>query len=346
MSVGNGQDQWTSRILTAAALKQQFEIPDWVIDGIVQRGRLYACTSLTAHGKTAVWLYNGCMVPAARKIAGLETTRGNVLYLAGENPDDLTIRLFGIEKALGLKETELPYVLPVSFPLDDDEMRTLLHEIEAMFAPLALIIIDTAASFSPVTEENENVQAGNYARQLRRLTKVSGNPAVVALCHPVKNAAKDNLLPRGGGAFLNELDGNLTLWADELGEDTTLHWQGKLRGAPFSPLTYRLRSVPTGLVDKRGRPLETVIAEPISDFEAVDHAKQRLSSDTAVLKAFRDNPSWTLADIAQLIGWDEGERYKVSRAARRLEKKKLMEDVQGVWQITDKGQKTLEKLGY
>jgi len=30
-------------------------------------------------------------------------------------------------------------------------------------------------------------------------------------CHPVKNASRDNLLPMGGSAFLNEVDGNLTL---------------------------------------------------------------------------------------------------------------------------------------
>ena len=68
---------------------------------------------------------------------------------------------------------------------------------------------------------------------------------MVALCHPVKNAHRSNLLPRGGGAFLNELDGNLTLWS-ESGEVTELHWQGKIRGPDFSPLGYRLRPTPTG----------------------------------------------------------------------------------------------------
>jgi hypothetical protein len=33
---------------------------------------------------------------------------------------------------------------------------------------------------------------------------------VVVNCHPVKNATADNLLPAGGGTFLNEVDGNLT----------------------------------------------------------------------------------------------------------------------------------------
>jgi hypothetical protein len=60
----------------------------------------------------------------------------------------------------------------------------------------------------------------------RGFTECEGHPAVVVLSHPIKNASRSNLLPRGGGAFLNELDGNLTLWSDNLGEVTELHWQG------------------------------------------------------------------------------------------------------------------------
>ena len=43
------------RILAGTAFIATFIPPDWLIDGIVQRGRVYACTSLTGHGKTAVW---------------------------------------------------------------------------------------------------------------------------------------------------------------------------------------------------------------------------------------------------------------------------------------------------
>ena len=66
----------------------------------------------------------------------------------------------------------------------------------------------------------------------------------MALCHPTKGASRSNLLPRGGGAFLNEFDGNLVLWSHALGEVTELHWCGKIRGPDFSRLGYRLRQVP------------------------------------------------------------------------------------------------------
>ena len=61
------------RILSGAEFIAGHTPPVWLIDGIVQRSRLYACTSPTGHGKTAVWLFNACMVQAGRMIGQLET---------------------------------------------------------------------------------------------------------------------------------------------------------------------------------------------------------------------------------------------------------------------------------
>ena len=66
-----------NRILDLAAHFIADHVPPvWLDrDGIVQRGRLYACTSLTGHGKTAIWLFNACMVHAGRPIGHLDTFR-------------------------------------------------------------------------------------------------------------------------------------------------------------------------------------------------------------------------------------------------------------------------------
>ena len=57
-------------------------------------------------------------------------------------------------------------------------------------------------------------------------------------CHPVKNAAKDNLIPDGRQrAFLNEVDGNLTLWANtERQTSSRCIGAAKFRGLQFNPL--------------------------------------------------------------------------------------------------------------
>jgi len=338
----------SNRIRSGAAFVANFQPPDWLIDGVIQNSRLYACTSLTAHGKTAVWLYCACMIHAGRSIGPLKVTKGNVLILAGENPEDLKARMIGMAREFEIPTDQLPFVLPGNFPLTEEEAESLIQEIRALDINLALIIGDTAASFFPGDDENDNVTAGLYARTLRLLTECSGHPAVVVLCHPVKNASPTNLLPRGGGAFLNELDGNLTLWSTAIGDTTTLHWQGKIRGPDFPPFAWKLRSVSTGRKDREARDVLTIVAEPLSDEAAADHAKQAIANDDAVLSIVRDNPEWSWANIANHLGWitQDGRpaRWLVQRAFARLSADGLLHKPRagGRSQITDKGLRILK----
>ena len=93
------------------------------------------------------------------------------------------------------------------------------------------MIVDTSAAYFEGDAENDNVQLGNWARLLRKLTDMPGKPGVIVGCHPIKSG--ESLLPRGGGAFLAEMDGNLTCkkLSDEIIE---LHWSGKYRGSTSS----------------------------------------------------------------------------------------------------------------
>jgi hypothetical protein len=141
----NGPDprNQPKRILTGADFIARHVPPVWLIDGIVQRSRLYACTSLTGHGKTAVWLFNACMIHAGRMIGQLDVSLGNVLILAGENPADLEARMIGMARAFNLPLNRLPYVLPGGFPLTEEEADALKRDIAGLGVPLALIVGDT-----------------------------------------------------------------------------------------------------------------------------------------------------------------------------------------------------------
>ena len=85
----------------------------------------------------------------------------------------------------------------------------------------------------------------------RTLANLPGEPCVLVMCHPIKNATQDNLLPRGGGAFLAEVDGNLTCW--KTGSLINLYWQGKFRGPDFAPVSFQLEGVTSShLRDSKG----------------------------------------------------------------------------------------------
>jgi hypothetical protein len=334
-------------ILSGANFVAAHKPPVWLIDGIIQRSRIYSCTSLTGHGKTAVWLFNACMIQTGRSIGTLDVFQGNALFLAGENPADLEARMIGMAETFKLPAHKLPYVLPGSFPIDQDGIDKLKAGIAAIGVEFALIIGDTASSFFPGDDENSNVQSGTYGRTLRQLTNSPGNPAVVILSHPVKNAARTNLLPRGGGAFLNEMDGNTTLWSETRGEVTELHWQGKIRGPDFAPFGYRLRGVATGLLDEKGRQEMTVIAEPMSEEAVADHKQQNLANEDSVLRSLADNPKQSLSQIAIKAGWVDPNgkalKWKVQRAIEGLANDKLIQKTRhgGNWKLTEKGEKTL-----
>ena len=333
----------STRVVDARWFTEDYVAPDWIIAGVLQRGRLYACTSLTAHGKTAVWLYNACMIASGLNIGPHRTQKSDVLILQGENPDDLKGRLIAMQQNDAIDT--FPYILPGHFPIGPEHILRIRSECQENALNLGLVILDTAASFFPFEEENSNVQNGEYARErLRPLTQLPGNPAVVALCHPVKGAAKDNLAPRGGGAFLNELDGNFTLWSEVLGQTTTLHWQDKIRGPDFTPINYRLTSTPLdGYLDNFGNPPLSVTASPISEDAVATQAASNLINQNHVLATMRDNPNFSMADIARALSWidpnGQPQKYKVDRLIKKLAKDKLVFQprTDGRWMLTPKG---------
>jgi hypothetical protein len=155
--------------------------------------------------------------------------------------------------------------------------------------------VDTSAAFFEGDNENDNKQQGEHARRFRSLTTMPGGPCVLVACHPPKNAGDDNLLPRGGGAFMAEMDGNLT--AKKLNGAVELHWQGKFRGPDFEPLTFRLRTVTDArLKDSKGQPIPTVVASPVT--QAAQEEIEKLA-----LVAKPENRSASHRDLAKLLGW-------------------------------------------
>jgi hypothetical protein len=335
-------------LLSLAGFMATFKTPDYIVDGIIQRGRLYALTSPTGHGKTAVVQYLGIYIAAGRNIGNIEVTQGPIVFMAGENPDDLCCRMHAACQFHGLDPTKVPlHVMPGNFPLTPEAAEELKGRIDAKGINPVGIIFDTAASFFPGDNDNDNVQKGAYARNLRVLTTCRGNPFVVTPSHPVKNPDRDNLLPAGGGAFLNELDGNLTLWGEPVGEIATLHWQGKFRGADFQPVSFALKQVTIlGLLDQRGRPIVSIVAALQTSDQAETAAKQVQGDEDTVLELMRRHPGISQRNIATEAGWvnEKGvpNAAKVNRLMKSLQRDKLIKMHRRKWCLTDAGKRETE----
>lgn len=335
-------------IQSAAEFVANFRSPEYVLDGVLQRGYTYSLTGRTGDGKTAVGMTIGAHMALGRSIAGRETVQGDVLMLAGENADDVRARMIVQCEALGVSPVDLPmHFISERFTIGD-AIPILEQRIRQIGRPLVLILIDTSAAFFPGDDENDNVQAGAYARSLRSVVDCAeGRPCVITLSHPVKNAERDRLSPRGGGAFIAEIDGNLTLWSPAPGT-AELHWQGKFRGPSFEPILWSLeRKESAALVDAKGRRVPSVIASVMSE-----EAQQRLvaaarSDEDSVLENLLQFPGASYADRCRQLGWlsakGDPSKSRLARVFEELIAEKLAKRQRGEITLTDAGKREAEK---
>ena len=318
---------------------RDFIPPDYHVDGIVQAAFLYALTGMTGAGKTAVLLLVAYLTAIGGKLGDREVRHGRVLYSAGENPTDVKMRWIAMAHHLGFD----PDDIDVNFIGGVYSIAERIAEINTWSERNGIVdlaIVDTSAAYFQGDDENSNAQLGAHARDMRKLTELPGKPCVLVATHPVKNATAENLLPRGGGAFLNEIDGNLTL--SKATEGARLHWQGKHRGVDFEPVLFELETVTApALVDTKGRSIPTVMAKPLSGRDARDKADVARRDEDEVLLEIRRDGKQSLRDIAEQMGWSkDGEPHKdrVRRATDKLKKEKLITYLRGKWKLTPGGE--------
>ena len=336
----------TVKILSSAEFVAGFVPPEYLVVGLLQRRFFYSLTALTGHGKTAIMLILAAVVALGKPFAGKETKKTRVLYLAAENAEDVRMRWIALAEQMVFDISNIEvYFVPGRFTLSQ-ATESLRAEAKKRGGEFGLVMVDTGPTFFEGKEENENKQAGDHARMLRGLIEIiPGGPTVVAAGHPSKYAAADQILPRGGGAFLNEVDGNLTCWKTD--STVELGTQGKFRGPDFAPMNFQIRTVTSEkLKDRDGRYMPTVIAEHISD-EAKDNiaAAARTAEDQA-LKYIADNPAFTQATLAMAMKWTlysgEPNKSRAARVVRTLVTDKLIKPTRaGRYTITPQGKKVL-----
>jgi hypothetical protein len=348
----NGEAKPAPALVTAKAFVAGFKSPEYAIDGLIRRGCLYSLTAPTGHGKTAVSLCLDVHLAIGNALDGRRAEQGNVVYFAAENPEDVKARMILMAERLQLDLTALPlYFVEGSFDLNDwtDHIR---REVEAIGGAIS-VTIDTGPAFQAAcgfADENDNMQALRFALKLREFTRLPGNPVVKVPTHPIKNATHDNLLPRGGSAFLNEMDGNLTLWAEAEREITELHWAGKLRGPSFDPIVFALeKGTCDSLVDAKGRRIPSVWAYQADQRRAESAASRQREDEDALLLVMHNAPDRTISAWAEALGWvsrTSGEPLKgqVHKVLDRLKAEKLVAQKRGRWLLTGAGKKEAERL--
>jgi hypothetical protein len=339
-AANDNQPRWPG-IISSGGLIASFTPPDYHIDGIVQAGFLYSLTAPTGTGKTAILLKIAALTALGSPLGAREVRQGRVVYFAGENPSDVTMRWIAEAHHSGFDGSTIDvHFIPGTF-----DIVGLFKEVSAATTKLGgadLVIVDTSAAYFLGSDENANAEMGKHARALRSLSTLPGSPCVLVACHPTKNAAMDNLLPRGGGAFVAEMDGNLT--AHRVADTVVkMHWQGKFRGPDFEPVMFDLATVTApALRDSKGRDIPTVLANVVSPAEARERKAAARRDEDDVLLHIENDTAVSLTSLAEKLGWfaDDGapNKRRAQSATEKLKKSKLAEFIPRVgWRPTKTG---------
>lgn len=325
-------------VQTGESFLAAYKPVNYVVDGLLIRGYLYGLTSKPNHGKTTVATAIGVHVANDRPLAGLEVSGGRVLFLYGENSENSRLLLAAALQHYQFDAGAID-IVPVAGKLID-MIDQILRECDQEYA---LVVVDSSAAYFSYDEENNNTEGGDHARDLRKLTGLKGNPAVLACCHPIKNADRDSLLPRGAGAFLAELDTNLTLWASdgsaELGHN-------KVRGPVIDVINFAMHPVTLeDYKDSKGRPMTLPVAVPMTEQQFMAATRKTTEADDRLLYQLMHHPDDSMSLWATGCGLDsKTEKYKIQRGLKRLIEEKLVQYKRGKYSLTKEGETEAKKV--
>ncbi|MCQ4189926.1 AAA family ATPase [Methylocystis suflitae] len=313
---------------------------EFLLDGVIERAKLYTMTAPTGAGKTTMLASLALAIAAGRDdVFRRETPQGRVLYCSFENPDDFRVKLMAAAEAHRIEIGAINANFDILDVLRDP--KALCKNAERS-GPYALAIIDTLQAAFQGDDSNSNDQVKKFAQGIHPITKLKGRPSVIMAAHPVKGADKDKLVPYGGGALLNYVDGNYTLWKPQSSNVATLHYQGKFRGSTFNPISLDISGFESSLLDAKGRRRWLPVAR-IMDSEAAAGATAReerdaLSMDARWLHAISRAPEATQDALSQTMGVS---RPAAQRRLSKLKEQGLLALLDGKRVLTDAGRQKL-----
>ena len=213
-----------------------------VIEGVIMSGSLYTMTATTGTGKTAFLTTTALAGASGRDLLGPKVQRGRYAICTAENPDGVKMRLSVACFNWSIDQDAIGRDLMISDNrVRPEEICRISHTRSRNHGPFTGVFIDTWQAFFDGQNASNPTEAVNFTRRFRPLTFLPGSPAVVVCAHPNKNASNNELIPRGGGSTLNEVDGNVTLAMQPNGL-IELGWQGKFRGFHFDPRLFRIEN--------------------------------------------------------------------------------------------------------
>lgn len=323
----------------SAAFLSDLQPLEYLIDGLLPTGVAYSLTGHAGHGKTTLALQIALSVSQGEMFGDRETSKGRVLILAGENPYNVKWQYAAALAARNLKPSDVDiHFVQGRFSINQ-WTEVLRAKMEAM-PDLKLVIVDSLQAFFEGDNDNDNTQMVEMAHKLRALCSTSQRPALLIIAHPAgKVPQKDNLVPRGGGAFLNEIDGNLTVWSQDASQQT-LHHSQKFRGAGFDPMEWVMQIHEFAhLADIHGKPLKLPVSRPET---GIERANREVQTDDFLRQYLDLMSQGTVLSIREGAARFNVSRYRMEQIHKTAKDEKLIKRHAKTYKLTDGGREFLE----
>ena len=318
----------------------------YTIEGVLPSGYLYGLTARRGGGKTAYLIAASIAVMKGDpSILGCEVRQGRVAYIAKENPDDFRMKL---AVNCYLHNIDHTFANDRLFVLDGrtDSPESIIEALKINaeeYGQFQLVCYDTfQAGFaaSGGEEFNSNAEVLKFILRLRPIAEIIGKPSVLLAFHPTKNAGEDDLVPYGGGAIMNEVDGNLTLWV-EAPHQIKFSWN-RVRGPEFEPQYFRIEKISfSDIVDIKGRQILLPTLRPTNQQAVEERTAVESKTDIAFLRALMATPEATQRDLAQAVGLGVG---AINKKIQRLKKTGMVEPGLAGFIVTKKAIRLLNSI--
>lgn len=312
----------SSRVFGVKDFMSELEPTFWIWQKILAKGWLYALAAAPGSGKTAVALLLMLRAAIGAEFKGRKMSQSRVLYLCGENPQDVRGRFDALLREHSMKLIDVEgqiFFTKSPFNIDDPmDLDSFIRDCQK-YKPFDLCIIDTQKAHSGAEDEDSNPEAHELAQAIRRLGAGIGDPCMLTLSHPTKNPTRDTLLPRGGSAFTGSIDGVLCLWRESRGMPTELFThKDKFRGRAFDGELFELIEVEhPNMVDNFGDPATTVLAKELVASADVSGFVQSLDdANSSQIFVDKVREACLRGELKPKTEWAESVAIKGDRAAR------------------------------
>src|SRR5688572_5383205 len=161
--------------------------PEWLIDGIVEKGSLGILFGPPGSCKSFAAVDMSLSIATGRRWAERPTKKGRVIYVVGEGTGGIRKRVAAWQIQHNVETVNRAlFVLEAPHLLETADVDGLTQRVNEIGKPVSLMVIDTMATSFVGGDENASKDMGNFVDACRRM-QASLKCAVLLVHHSLKS---------------------------------------------------------------------------------------------------------------------------------------------------------------